>query len=79
MNSMDRLIDFHSWKNKEIIKDQEQIESTIKSIVLEHTKDETNWKEFSLSDSNIKFQVKFTNIARETYSKKKKNRSQRKA
>lgn len=49
--------EFVSWKNKEIIKDQEQIESTIKSIVLEHTKDETNWKEFSLSDSNIKFQI----------------------
>jgi hypothetical protein len=51
----------YSWKNKETIKDHEQIESTIKSIVLQHVNDagETNWKDLSLKDLNTKFHVKY--------------------
>ncbi|EIE83192.1 hypothetical protein G6F46_003051 [Rhizopus delemar] len=51
--------EFVSWKNKETIKDHEQIESTIKSIVLQHVNNagEVNWKDLSLKDLNTKFHI----------------------
>ncbi|KAI9249634.1 hypothetical protein BY458DRAFT_494056 [Sporodiniella umbellata] len=50
-------ISIPSWKNKEVIKDQEKIESILQSIVLEHSQEEGHWKEFSLNDRELKFKI----------------------
>ncbi|KAI9486793.1 MAG: hypothetical protein EXX96DRAFT_55040 [Benjaminiella poitrasii] len=48
-----------SWKRNDILKDQNEIESTVKSVILQNVNGatEANWKELGLEDLNTKFQV----------------------
>lgn len=48
-----------SWRNKEIIQDQDKVQSIVKSIVLESVNgsDENNWKATRLDAADVKFKV----------------------
>lgn len=48
-----------SWKNNQVLTDATEIESTVKSAILQHVEGatETNWKELPLSDLQTKFKV----------------------
>ncbi|CDH60355.1 hypothetical protein RO3G_07897 [Lichtheimia corymbifera JMRC:FSU:9682] len=54
-----------SWRNKEIIQDQDKVQSIVKSIVLESVNgsDENNWKATRLDAADVKFKVVKESIA----------------
>jgi hypothetical protein len=51
---------FVSWKRTDILTDAAELESTVKSVILQHVQgaNETNWKDLPVSDINTKFQVR---------------------
>lgn len=51
--------DIVSWKRSDVLTNHEEIESTVKSVILQHLEgaNETNWKDLSISDLNTKFKV----------------------
>lgn len=54
------MFKFSSWKRTDILTDAAELESTVKSVILQHVQGatETNWKELPVNDSKTKFQVK---------------------
>lgn len=52
--------DIVSWKRSEVLTNHEEIESTVKSVILQHLEgaNETNWKDLSIDDLSTKFKVK---------------------
>ncbi|KAI8092411.1 uncharacterized protein B0P05DRAFT_226750 [Gilbertella persicaria] len=48
-----------SWKRSDVLTNEQEIESTLKSVILQHLQNanETNWKELPFEDSHIKFQI----------------------
>lgn len=51
--------DIVSWKRTDILTDAAELESTVKSVILQHVQGatETNWKELPVNDSKTKFQI----------------------
>lgn len=49
-----------SWKRTDVLTNHEEIESTVKSVILQHLEGatETNWKDLSIDDLNTKFKVR---------------------
>lgn len=52
--------DIVSWKRTNVLTDPTEIESTVKSVILEHVSGatETNWNELPIQDLETKFKVK---------------------
>ncbi|KAI7902329.1 uncharacterized protein BX663DRAFT_435600 [Cokeromyces recurvatus] len=51
--------DIISWKKTDMMKDPTEIETTVKTIILQHVQGatEANWNELSIQDLNTKFQI----------------------
>ncbi|CDS02966.1 hypothetical protein LRAMOSA00368 [Lichtheimia ramosa] len=54
-----------SWRNKEVIQDEDKVQSIVKSIVLDSVNgsDENNWKTARLDVADVKFKVVKQSIA----------------
>ncbi|KAI8067411.1 hypothetical protein BDF21DRAFT_466151 [Thamnidium elegans] len=51
--------DIVSWKRTDVLTDPSEIESTVKSVILQHVSgaNETNWNELPIQDLDTKFKV----------------------
>ncbi|KAI7877298.1 uncharacterized protein EV154DRAFT_525446 [Mucor mucedo] len=51
--------DIASWKRTDVLTNHEEIESAVKSVILQHVQGatETNWKDLSIDDLNTKFKI----------------------
>jgi hypothetical protein len=49
-----------SWKKTDILKNEAEIESTVKSVILQHVQGATeqNWKDLPIKDLELKFKVR---------------------
>lgn len=51
--------DFVSWKRTDVLTDHAEIETTVKSVILQHVAgaNETNWTDLPIQDLDTKFKV----------------------